>query len=175
MNTYKSNRFWWKPHKKWEGKQEYVWEILVSSPQPKTPHSMISPPGEEDGYDQQAARLDQILIIQAGLLLSSACFTQAHWCPNTQLWLVYCTIPRQGDRFNVQLALNHTSVHMNSGRSQFMAAVTTQRLYCTTVLVVEIDLLDGNASAFKLFFAGLMLLFVALRATADYSTGSTFT
>lgn len=101
--------------------QECYWEILCL-PQPESPHSRISPPGEEEGCDQQPG---WISIIQLGLLLTTACFTPCS-LPNAQLWLVYCPITGQGDILYIHLAFTLYITATTSHRSRLLLQQTVQ-------------------------------------------------
>lgn len=73
----------------------------------------------------------RISIIQAGLLLTSACFTQAKASlPNPELWLMYWTIT--GTRWHTvyQVSLNLQFWAPEQSKSQVMAAVTTHIHAC---------------------------------------------
>lgn len=136
-------------------------------PQPESPPSRISLPREEEGCDR---RPGCISIIQAGLLLTAACFTPSP-LPNAQLWLLYCAIPRQGDTPHIHLASTRTLCIPRQPRSRLPLGQIVQ-----TRLGVIAEVSDYRSARLSppALTAGETLSFVAFRTLADGSTGSAY-
>lgn len=87
-------------------------------PKPAAPRSGISPPGEEEeGCDRQPGWFS---IIQAGLLLTSACFTQTTSLPNLVLYLT----DRLYERFAVTCACAYMQGRMQQANSRVVVDVS---------------------------------------------------